>query len=71
MVAQILWIGVKDVFTRIAKGVVDHGSRSPRVLIHNQCGISCWMIACSDVTEGNERQKPESRRAKKMRSIRS
>uniref|UniRef100_A0A0D3A8R8 Uncharacterized protein n=1 Tax=Brassica oleracea var. oleracea TaxID=109376 RepID=A0A0D3A8R8_BRAOL len=26
MVAQILWIGVKDVFTRIAKGVVDHGT---------------------------------------------
>ncbi|WZZ44647.1 hypothetical protein YC2023_040906 [Brassica napus] len=33
-------------------------------LIHNQCGVSCGMIACSDVTEGNERQKTASRMAK-------
>ncbi|KAL0753163.1 hypothetical protein Bca101_090831 [Brassica carinata] len=69
MVSQILWLGVKDVFTQIAKDVVgqalDHGRRSPRGLMHNQCGISCWMIVYSDVTEENERQKPASRKAKK------
>ncbi|KAF2574902.1 hypothetical protein F2Q70_00004563 [Brassica cretica] len=33
-------------------------------LIQNQCGVSCGTIACSDVTEGNETQKPVSRMAK-------
>ncbi|KAL0646330.1 hypothetical protein Bca4012_044621 [Brassica carinata] len=55
MVSQIVWLGVKDVFTQIAKDVV--GRRSLRGLIQNQCRVSCWMIACSDVTEGNEMQK--------------
>ncbi|WZZ50686.1 hypothetical protein YC2023_050793 [Brassica napus] len=43
-----------------------HGKtrRSLRGLIQNQCRVSCGTIACSDVTEGNERQKPASRRAK-------
>ncbi|KAG5397772.1 hypothetical protein IGI04_019586 [Brassica rapa subsp. trilocularis] len=36
---------------------------SLRGLIHNPCGISCGMISCSDVTEGNEKQKPSCRRA--------
>ncbi|KAL0649558.1 hypothetical protein Bca4012_092249 [Brassica carinata] len=70
MVSQILWLGVKDVFTQIAKDVVGHVSdrgrkRSPRVLLHNQCGVSGRMTAFSDVTEGKERQKLASRRAKK------
>ncbi|KAF3603828.1 hypothetical protein F2Q69_00036849 [Brassica cretica] len=30
----------------------------------NQCGVSCAMIACLDVTEENEKQKRASRRAK-------
>ncbi|KAF3504359.1 hypothetical protein F2Q69_00043228 [Brassica cretica] len=47
------------------------GRRSLRGLLHNHCGISCGMTTISDVTEGKERQKPASRRAKKMRSIRS
>ncbi|KAF2536300.1 hypothetical protein F2Q68_00021312 [Brassica cretica] len=68
MVAQILCLGVKDVFTQIAKDVVgqglDHGRRSLRGLIYNPCEVSCGMIACLDVTEWNERQKPASRRAK-------
>ncbi|KAF3488018.1 hypothetical protein F2Q69_00053469 [Brassica cretica] len=59
---------MKDVFTQIAKDVVgqglDHGRRSLRGLIENQCGISYGMIACSDVTKGNETQKPVSRMAK-------
>uniref|UniRef100_A0A0D3BV92 Uncharacterized protein n=1 Tax=Brassica oleracea var. oleracea TaxID=109376 RepID=A0A0D3BV92_BRAOL len=63
----------RDVFTQIAKDVVgqglDHGGRNPRGLLNNQCGISGGMTAFSDVTEGKERQKPASRRAKKMRSI--
>ncbi|KAF2592147.1 hypothetical protein F2Q70_00043367 [Brassica cretica] len=63
-----VWLGVKDVFTQIAKDVVgqglDHGRRSLRGLIHNQCGVSCGTIACSDVTEGIETQKPVSRMAK-------
>ncbi|KAF3567240.1 hypothetical protein DY000_02017762 [Brassica cretica] len=58
-----------DVFTQIAKDVVgqglDHGRRSPRGLLHNQRGVSGGMTAFSDVTEGKERQKPASRRAKK------
>ncbi|CAN6835512.1 unnamed protein product [Brassica oleracea] len=58
----------RDLFTQIAKDVVgrglDHGRRSLRGLIQNQCGVSCGMIACSDVTEGNETQKPVSRMAK-------
>ncbi|KAF3505121.1 hypothetical protein F2Q69_00042138 [Brassica cretica] len=62
MVSQIVWLGAKDVFTQIAKDVVgqglDHGRRSLRSLIQNQCGVSCGTIACSDVTEGNETQKP-------------
>ncbi|KAF3561751.1 hypothetical protein DY000_02016486 [Brassica cretica] len=62
MVAQILCLGVKDVFTQIAKDVV--GRRSLRGLIYNPCKVSCGMIACLDVTEWNERQKPASRRAK-------
>ncbi|KAF3498465.1 hypothetical protein DY000_02053447 [Brassica cretica] len=33
-------------------------TRSLRGLIQNQCGVSCGTIACSDVTEGNETQKP-------------
>ncbi|KAF3582906.1 hypothetical protein DY000_02030994 [Brassica cretica] len=67
MVSQIVWLGVKDVFTQIAKDVVgqglDHGRRSLRGLVHNQCGVSYGTIACSDVTEGNETQKPVSRMA--------
>ncbi|KAF3600470.1 hypothetical protein F2Q69_00035111 [Brassica cretica] len=63
MVSQIVWLGVKDVFTPIAKDVVgqglDLGRRSLRGLIQNQCGVSCGTIACSDVTEGNETQKPD------------
>ncbi|KAF3525967.1 hypothetical protein F2Q69_00046094 [Brassica cretica] len=65
----------RDVFTQIAKDVVgqglDHGTltfkviRNPRGLLNNQCGISGGMTAFSDVTEGKERQKPASRRAKK------
>ncbi|KAF2571650.1 hypothetical protein F2Q70_00003132 [Brassica cretica] len=39
--------------------------RIPRGLLHNQCGVSGGMNAFSDVTEGKERQKPASRRAKK------
>uniref|UniRef100_A0A0D3E8G7 Uncharacterized protein n=1 Tax=Brassica oleracea var. oleracea TaxID=109376 RepID=A0A0D3E8G7_BRAOL len=68
MVSQIVWLGVKDVFTQIAKDVVgqglDHSTltfkviRSLRSLIQDQCGVSCGTIACSDVTEGNETQKP-------------
>ncbi|KAF3484573.1 hypothetical protein F2Q69_00052857 [Brassica cretica] len=69
MVSQKLCLGVKDVFTQIAKDVVghasDHGRRSPRGLLHNQCGVSGGMTAFSDVTDGKERQKPASRRAKK------
>ncbi|KAL0656683.1 hypothetical protein Bca4012_077267 [Brassica carinata] len=69
MVSQILWLGVKDVFTQIAKDVVGHvsdrGKRSPRGLLHNQCGVSGGMTAFSDVTEGKERQKPASCMAKK------
>ncbi|KAF2591442.1 hypothetical protein F2Q70_00038299 [Brassica cretica] len=68
MVSQIVWLGVKDVFTQIAKDVVaqglDHGRRSLRGLIQNQFGVSCRTIACSDVTEGNATQKPVSRMAK-------
>ncbi|KAF3582023.1 hypothetical protein DY000_02030989 [Brassica cretica] len=68
MVSQIVWLGMKDVFTQIAKDVVgqgfDHGRRSLRGLIQNQCGVSGGTIACSDVTEGNETQKPVSRMAK-------
>ncbi|KAF3571619.1 hypothetical protein F2Q69_00059441 [Brassica cretica] len=74
MVSQILWLGMKDVFTQIAKDVVgqafDRGRRSPRGLLPNHCGVSCGMTAFSDVAEGKERQKPASRRDKKMRSIR-
>ncbi|KAF2540149.1 hypothetical protein F2Q68_00030407 [Brassica cretica] len=40
------------------------GRRSLRGLLHNHCGISCGMTAFSDVTEGKERLKPASRRAK-------
>ncbi|WZZ63546.1 hypothetical protein YC2023_074916 [Brassica napus] len=58
MVSQIVWPGVKDVFTQIAKDVV--GRRSPSGLPHNQCGVSGGMTAFSDVTEGKERQKPAS-----------
>ncbi|KAF2576039.1 hypothetical protein F2Q70_00003712 [Brassica cretica] len=98
MVSQIVWLGVKDVFTQIAKDVVgqglDHGTltvkgqralveidrpgllelsvlrwlivietilcfrRSLTGFIQNQCRVSCGTIACSDVTEGNETQKP-------------
>ncbi|KAL0803552.1 hypothetical protein Bca101_096042 [Brassica carinata] len=69
MVFQIVWLGVRDLFTQIAKGDVgqglDHGRRNPRGLLNNQCGISGGMTAFSDVTEGKERQKPASRRAKK------
>ncbi|KAF3538012.1 hypothetical protein F2Q69_00023153 [Brassica cretica] len=64
----------KDVFTQIAKDVVgrglDHGTltfkvvRRLRGLIQSQCGVSCGTIACSDLTEGNETQKPVSRMAK-------
>ncbi|WZZ00188.1 hypothetical protein YC2023_072516 [Brassica napus] len=60
---------MKNVFIRIAKDVVgqrlDHGRRSRRGLIHNQCRVSCVTISSSEVTEGNERQKSASRRAKK------
>ncbi|WZY78368.1 hypothetical protein YC2023_024752 [Brassica napus] len=69
MVSQIVWLGVKDVFTQIAKDVVgqglDHGRQRPRGLLHNQYGVSGGMTAFSDVTEGKERQKLASRRAKK------
>ncbi|KAF3610756.1 hypothetical protein DY000_02048762 [Brassica cretica] len=68
MVSQIVWLGVKDVFNQIAKDVIgqglDHGRRSLRGLIHNQCGVSCETIACSDTTEGNEAQKPGTKRSK-------
>ncbi|KAF2550974.1 hypothetical protein F2Q68_00033528 [Brassica cretica] len=40
------------------------GRRSLRGLIQNPCGVSCGMIARSDVIEWNERKKPASRRAK-------
>ncbi|KAF3554979.1 hypothetical protein F2Q69_00013484 [Brassica cretica] len=60
-----VWLGVRDVFTQIAKDVVgqglDHGRRSPRGLLHNQCGLSGGMTAFLDVTEGKENQKPASR----------
>ncbi|KAL0684602.1 hypothetical protein Bca4012_051450 [Brassica carinata] len=70
MVSQIVWLGVRDVFTQIAKDAVgqglDHGGRrNPRGLLNNQCGVGGGMTAFSDVTEGKERQKPVSRRAKK------
>ncbi|KAF2617741.1 hypothetical protein F2Q68_00039508 [Brassica cretica] len=34
--------------------------RSPRGLLHNQCGVSGGMTTFADVTEGKERQKPAS-----------
>ncbi|KAF3509247.1 hypothetical protein F2Q69_00007558 [Brassica cretica] len=34
------------------------GRRTLRGLIQNKCGVSCKMIACLEVTEGNETQKP-------------
>ncbi|WZY94277.1 hypothetical protein YC2023_066606 [Brassica napus] len=49
MVSQIIWLGVRDV-------------RSPRGLLHNQCGVSGGMTAFSDVTEEKEKQKPASRK---------
>ncbi|KAF2582366.1 hypothetical protein F2Q68_00004860 [Brassica cretica] len=56
------YVTCMDVFTQIAKDAVgqglDNGRRSLRGLIQNQCGVSCATIACSDVTEGNETQKP-------------
>ncbi|WZZ63745.1 hypothetical protein YC2023_075115 [Brassica napus] len=65
MVSQIVWLGVRDVFTQIAKDVVgqglDHGRRSPRGLLHNQCGVNGGTTAFSDVTEGKEKKKPASR----------
>ncbi|WZZ78878.1 hypothetical protein YC2023_099450 [Brassica napus] len=65
MVSQIVWLGVRDVFTQIAKDVVgqglDHGRRSPRGMLHNQSGVSGGTTAFSDVTEGKEKQKPASR----------
>ncbi|WZZ44279.1 hypothetical protein YC2023_040538 [Brassica napus] len=65
MVSQIVWLGVRDVFTLIAKDVVgqglDHGRRSPRGLLHNQCEVSGGTTAFSDVTEGKQKKKPESR----------
>uniref|UniRef100_A0A0D3E877 Uncharacterized protein n=1 Tax=Brassica oleracea var. oleracea TaxID=109376 RepID=A0A0D3E877_BRAOL len=74
MVSQILWLGMKDVFSQIAKDVVGQAldrcrpgirpRRSPRGLRHNHCGVSCGMTAFSDVTEGKERQKPASRTSK-------
>ncbi|WZZ52413.1 hypothetical protein YC2023_052520 [Brassica napus] len=64
MVSQIVWLGVRDVFTQIANDVVgqglDHGRRSPRGLLHNQGGVSGRTTAFSDVTEGKEKQKPAS-----------
>ncbi|WZZ51310.1 hypothetical protein YC2023_051417 [Brassica napus] len=64
-----VWLGVKDVFTQIAKDVVgqglDHGRCSLRGLIQNKCGVACGMTAFSDVAEGKERQKKASRKAKK------
>ncbi|WZZ27999.1 hypothetical protein YC2023_011400 [Brassica napus] len=66
MVAQILWLGVKEVFTQIAKDIVGQGLDHVTFVKtkSNQCGVSCGMIACLDVTEENEKQKPASRRAK-------
>ncbi|WZZ31981.1 hypothetical protein YC2023_015382 [Brassica napus] len=65
MVSQIVWPGVRDVFTQIAKDVVgqgiDHGRRSPSGLLHNQCGVSGGTTAFWDVTKGKEKQKPASR----------
>uniref|UniRef100_A0A0D3BQP8 Uncharacterized protein n=1 Tax=Brassica oleracea var. oleracea TaxID=109376 RepID=A0A0D3BQP8_BRAOL len=71
MVSRIVWLGVKDVFTQIAKDVVgqglDHGTLTFKVMLVGEfwfgpllegCGISCRTIACSDATEGNEMQKP-------------
>ncbi|WZZ35214.1 hypothetical protein YC2023_018615 [Brassica napus] len=40
------------------------GRRRLRGLIQSQYGVSCGTIACSDLTEGNETQKPVSRMAK-------
>ncbi|KAL0678100.1 hypothetical protein Bca4012_006081 [Brassica carinata] len=70
----LAYVTCMDVFTQIARDVVgqglDHGTfvltlrRSLRGLIQNPCGVNCEMIACSDVTEWNIRQKPASRRAK-------
>ncbi|KAL0789954.1 hypothetical protein Bca101_006200 [Brassica carinata] len=69
MVSQIVWLGVRDVFTQIAKDAVgqglDHGTLTfkviPRGLLHNQCRVSGGMTAFSDVTEGKEKKKPASR----------
>ncbi|WZZ60642.1 hypothetical protein YC2023_060749 [Brassica napus] len=65
MVSQMVWLGVRDVFTQIAKDVVgqglEHGRRSPRGLLHNQCGVSGGTTAFSDVTEGKGKKKPASR----------
>lgn len=36
----------------------------PKKFDKNPCGISCGMIACSDVPEANKRQKTASRMAK-------
>ncbi|KAF2534534.1 hypothetical protein F2Q70_00029890 [Brassica cretica] len=58
MVSQIVWLGMKDVFTQIAKDVVGQG------LHHGTLTFKVMTIACSDVTEGNETQKPVSRMAK-------
>ncbi|WZY88579.1 hypothetical protein YC2023_045314 [Brassica napus] len=67
MVSQIIWLDVRDVFTQVAKDVVGqglyHGKRSPRGLLHNQCGVSGGTTAFSDVTEGKEKQMPVSRRS--------
>ncbi|KAF3579389.1 hypothetical protein DY000_02032681 [Brassica cretica] len=64
-------VTTRDVFTQIAKDVVgqglDHGTltfkviRSPRGLLHNQCGVSGGTTAFSDVIEGKEKKKPASR----------
>ncbi|KAF2618701.1 hypothetical protein F2Q68_00040192 [Brassica cretica] len=99
MVAQILWLGMKDVFVRIAKDVVGQGFdrgtsvltlsscyfsivlkgdeefwfrlllRSLRALIHNQCGVSCGMIACSDVTERTKGRSQRNAGLKKKRDL--
>ncbi|WZZ44679.1 hypothetical protein YC2023_040938 [Brassica napus] len=59
MVSQIVWLGVRDVFTQIAKDVV--GRRSPRGLLHNQCRVSDGTTAFLDVTERKEKHKPARR----------
>nr|VDD09350.1 unnamed protein product [Brassica oleracea] len=40
MVSQIVWLGVKDVFTQIAKDVVGHAS-DVRSQLRDDCLLGC------------------------------